>query len=53
MKPGNRSYREVTRQFVVMFTLVPLVRVGKRLDLEALEAMAAGRHPALLSKHWR
>ncbi len=50
---GHRSYRESSQAFVVMFTLVPLVRVSKRLDLEALATAADARYPALLSKHWR
>ena len=53
MKPGHRSYREVTRQFVLMFTLVPLVKVSKRLDLEALAREAEARFPGQLSKNWR
>ena len=51
--PGHRSYRETTRQFVVMFTLVPLVKVSKRLDLDALAREAEARFPGTLSKHWR
>ena len=53
MKPGHRSYREVTRQFVLMFTLVPLVKVSKRLDLEALAREAEARFPGQLSRNWR
>ena len=53
MTKGHRSYREVARQFVVMFTLLPLVTVTKRLDLDALAAQADGRYPNLLNKHWR
>lgn len=51
--PGHRSYREWTRQFVLMFTLVPLVKVSKRLDLDALAREAEARFPGTLSKHWR
>lgn len=51
--PGHRSYRESTRQFVLMFTLVPLVKVSKRLDLDALAREAEARFPGTLSKHWR
>lgn len=52
---GGRSYREVTRQFVVMFTLVPMAMVKKRgaLDLDALARLADGRFDGLLSKNWR
>ena len=53
MKPGHRSYREVTRQFVLMFTLVPMVKVSKRLDLEAIAREADARFPGQLSKNWR
>lgn len=50
---GHRSFRESTRQFVVMFTLVPLVKVSKRLDLDALAREAEARFPGQLSKNWR
>ena len=50
---GNRSFREVTQSFVIMFTLVPSVRVGKRLDLEALQRESEATYATLLSKHWR
>lgn len=53
MTPGHRSYRETTRQFVIMFTLVPMVKVSKRLDLDAIAAAADARFDGLLSKHWR
>lgn len=53
MTKGHRSYRETTRQFVVMFTLVRSVRMDKKLDLEALARAAEARQAELLSKHWR
>ncbi|EDX79953.1 hypothetical protein BBAL3_1110 [Brevundimonas sp. BAL3] len=53
MTPGSRSYRETTRQFVVMFTLLPMVKKEKRLDLDALAGAADRRHDGLLNKNWR
>lgn len=53
MNPKYRVYRESTRQFVLMFTLVPMVKVSKRLDLEALAREAEARFPGQLSKNWR
>lgn len=53
MTQGHRSYRETTRQFVVMFTLVPLVKKKKLLDLDAIAAASNARFPNLLNKHWR
>ncbi|WP_295205785.1 DUF6441 family protein [uncultured Brevundimonas sp.] len=53
MNKGHRSYRETTRQFVVMFTLVPLVKKKKLLDLDAIRAASEARFPNLLNKHWR
>lgn len=50
--PGSRSYREVSRAFVVMFILVPIVRVAKRLDLDALQREVTANYPGLLTKHW-
>lgn len=38
---------------VIMFILVPRVKVTQRLDLDALARAAEARHPALLNKHWR
>lgn len=38
---------------VIMFVLVPRVRITQRLDLDALARAAEARHEALLSKHWR
>lgn len=53
----NASASELKRRketsAVVMFILVPRVRVSKRLDLEALARAAEARHPDLLSKNWR
>lgn len=53
MTKGHRSYRETTRQFVVMFTLLPMIKKAKLLDLNAIQAAADARHQALLNKHWR
>lgn len=53
----NASASEIKRRkemsAVVMFILVPKVRVSKRLDLNALAIAAEARHPGLLSKNWR
>lgn len=53
MNKGHRSYRETTRQFVVMFTLVPSVTKDKRLDLDAIAREAEAAFPAGLSRNWR
>lgn len=53
MTKGHRSYRETTRQFVVMFTLVPSVKKDKRLDLEAIARAAEAAFPSALSRNWR
>lgn len=50
---GHRSYRETTRQFVIMFTLVPLVKKRKAFDLDAIAAASSARYPNVLNKHWR
>lgn len=50
---GHRSFRESTRQFVIMFTLVPLVRVKKRWDPQGLATAAEARYPGQLSRRWR
>lgn len=54
IKPGHRSYKAVTGQFVVMFILVPLVRVTKRgaLNPAALQAEVDAAYDGLLSKNW-
>lgn len=53
----NASASELKRRketsAVIMFILVPRVRVTKRLDLEALGKAAEARYPGLLSKNWR
>lgn len=52
MTPGARRYDKAISS-VVMFILVPRVRVSKRLDLAALAAAAEARYPGQLTKHWR
>jgi hypothetical protein len=50
---GGTYTRLQGRTTVVVFILVPQVKLRKRLDLVALEARAAVRWPGLLTKHWR
>lgn len=51
---GGGTYTRLQgRTTVVVFILVPQVKLRKRLDLAALEARAALRWPGLLAKHWR
>lgn len=50
---GKRSFRQVSQEFVIMFTLVPNVRVAKRLDLDILQRQVDAAYPAILEKHWR
>lgn len=52
-KGGGTYTRLQGRTTVVVFILVPQVKLRKRLDLAALEARAAVRWPGLLAKHWR
>lgn len=40
-------------QTIVVFILVPRVKLPQRLNLDAIAERAAGRYPALLMKHWR
>lgn len=49
----HRPVKAVTRQFVVMFILVPMVRVRKRLDLDQLQVAVDAAYGALLTKNWR
>lgn len=51
---GGYAYSRLTgRVTAVAFILVPLVKLPKRLDLDAIAAAADARFDGLLSKHWR
>lgn len=52
-RKGGQFSRITNRVTVVAFTLVPLVKMQKRLDLDALASAAAARYPETLSKHWK
>lgn len=50
LRKGRAGERALSH--VVMFILVPQVRVKQRLNLDALMRRAADRLPDLLAKHW-
>lgn len=51
---GGYAYSRILgRVSAVAFILVPLVKLPKRLDLDAIAAAADARFDGLLSKHWR
>jgi len=54
MGTKHRPQKAVTRQFVVMFILVPMVLVKRRgaLDLDQLQASVDAGYQALMNKNW-
>jgi hypothetical protein len=41
------------KRFLVIFVLVPMVRPGKRFDVEGAGNRWADRVSALIAQHWR
>ncbi len=49
----KRTASALAAGFVPMFTLVPQVRIAKRIDVAGIAARAAARLPAAIVRHWQ